>query len=426
MKRIVILGGGFGGVNAYLELTKLFRSSKKKAEITLVDEKDYFDFLPLIHEVATGSLASSGVIRPFRQIIKEHDGRFLQGKVLEVNLDKQIVSIDQYPLEINEPPKVVSLAYDFLILGLGSETEYYDIPGAAEYSFTLKTLTDARKIKYLLVDRFEQAEAAPEEEKKKLLCFVIVGGGPTGVELAGEIADLINDELYRAFPNLRGISQVQLIQRAKTLVPHEEEWFQKQTLKILKKKMKVKVLLDQRVLEITADGVQIKGNFIPCRNVFWTAGVKAKNLKIKSKKPLEYEEKTRRIKVQNTLNSSSYPNLFMVGDQAWICDKENHQPYPMRAQFAMREGRRAARNIWRMIDNKPLQEFHWQDKGFLLSLGKGVALARVLGFRLQGPLAWLIYRLAYLINIIGFRAKLTTGMEWLINLFLARDIWKPK
>ena len=427
MKQIVILGAGFGGINAYQEFVKLSAGKKDQAEITLIDEKDYFAFIPLIHEVATGNLPSAGLIQPLRYIVNPAAVNFIQGRVLNADFDKKLVSIDQYPVETRGEPKILKIPYDFLIIALGSETEFYNVPGASEHSLTLKTLADARKLKYLIIERFERAEGtANEEEKKKLLRFVIVGGGPTGVELAGELADLINDELHQAFPSLRAAPEIYIVEACPTILSKEEEWFRKKGKRILEKKFNVRVLLNRAVKKVTRDGVYLTDGFIPSSNVIWAAGVRAASLDTKAKMPVELEPRTKRIKVETVLNLRSYPDVFVIGDQAWICDEENHQPYPMRAQFAVREGRRAARNIWRLIRGQPLKEFHWQDKGFLVSLGKGGALARVGGIHLSGPLAWAIYRVAYLLNIIGLKAKLRTGIEWFINLFLARDIWKPK
>jgi len=156
----------------------------------------------------------------------------------------------------------------------------------------------------------------------------------------------------------------------------------------------------------------------------WTAGVTARSLEIQASRPIERDERMGRLKVGASLRLPNYPDVFVVGDQAWAYDREEHQPYPMRAQFAIREGDVAAENIVRTIAGQPLRAFEWRDRGFLLSLGQGGALGVAFGVRWSGPFAWWLYRTAYLVQIFGIRAKLRTALEWTLNLFSPRDLSK--
>jgi NADH dehydrogenase len=253
---------------------------------------------------------------------------------------------------------------------------------------------------------------------------VIVGGGPTGVELAGELADLIRHELARVYPSLVAHARVVVLQSADRLVPQVDAWFDRRARSILGGTAIVDIRLRTRVREVRADGVQLDDEFIPAATVVWTAGVTARPLELISEQPIERDERMGRLKVDEYLRLPNYPEVFVVGDQAWVYDREAKQPYPMRAQFAVREGALTAANIAHAIAGQPLRAFEWRDRGFLLSLGKGGALGVAFGVRWSGPFAWWLYRTAYLVQIFGVRAKLRTALEWTLNLFSPRDLAK--
>lgn len=404
---ILILGAGFAGINAYLSLHELFHDAKE-VKITLVSKTDEFLFVPLLHEVATGNLTPKSIVQPVRALPRCCLYQFIEGEVRAVDLDKQKVEVGR------SNGNTLTLPYDYLVIALGSDTNFFDVPGAATFALDLKNMTDAKKIKNRMIELME--EGLPPH-------LVVVGGGPTGVELVGEIADFLNYELTRAFPEVCRKAEITLIQASDRLVDGVEEWFSKKTIRILKK-MGVKILLNEQVQEVTKDGVKTQTKFVPASMTVWTAGVKANEIKLQAKKPVEFEQGKKRIKVNDYLQTVPYPNAFVVGDMAWICDKEKHQPYPMRAQFAVREGRCAGRNIYYLMNGEPLEEFFWRDKGFIISLGRRQGLAKVLGIKFGGPIAWFAYRSAYLANLVGWRAKIRTAVEWSLNLFLPRDISK--
>lgn len=415
-KRILILGAGFGGVYAYLALHNIFHTRKDTVAITLVSEGDYFAFVPMIHEVATGMLLPSSIKQSIRVIPQCCLHRFIEGKVHEVDADKRTVTVQ----DVND-----TITYDYLIFALGSETNFFGVPGAEEYAFPLKNIDDAKRLKNRIVESFERAEVLNDENKKRrILRFSIVGGGPTGVELAGEIADLLHHELAYAFPALQQYAEVALFEKGPCLVAGMQAWFGEKSRAILEQKKQVQVRVNARIERITPEGVYSGKEFVPSGTVIWTAGVKAREFTLHAEKRVDRREHDERIRVNTYLQLCSYPEVYVVGDQAWIEDKEVSQPYPMRAQFAVREGETAAENIGHAIDGNPLKEFAWHDMGFTLSLGKGGALAEIFGIRLSGPFAWLLYRGAYLIKIVGVRAKFRTLLEWSLNVFFPRDISK--
>ncbi len=428
--RVVILGSGFAGIYAYLGLHKRFHG-KKQLEVTMVSRRDYFLFVTLLHEVATGNLMPFDIVQPIRSLPHCCLDRFIEGFAVGADLDRRMLTIDKREMyvapheHISPQSSRMELSYDYLISALGSETKFFGVEGASDHALTMKNLDDARAFKNRVIDTFEHADdlRSPDEQKKEL-CFAIVGGGPTGVELAGELADYMNNELARAFPRLKGFARIVLIQGPDRLVPQVDPWFGGRAEAILKKKGNVEFLFDKRVTKISQEGVYMGDEFLPCRNVVWTAGVQANRLDAQSEHELEYEGRNGRVKVNAFLQLPSYKNVFVAGDQAWVYDKESNRAYPMRAQFAQREGDLAAENVRRMIAGEALKEFEWRDQGFILSLGKGGALAEIYGIKLSGAFAWFLYRAAYGSKIVGARAKLRTALDWLLNFFFPRDVSK--
>ena len=425
---IVILGAGFAGIYAYLEFHKRYQNNKE-IKVTLISERDEFVFIPLIHEVATGLLTTQGVTQPIRTLPVSPGSRFIEASVESVDLDKKEIRVT-YPNYAKDHNKSQSdlerevVSYDFLILAMGSETNYYDIPGAEEHTLPIKNLEDTKRIKNHLIERFEEADTlTSEDEIRRVLRFTIIGGGPTGVEMAGEFADLITDEIKKAFPRVYHYASIVIIQGAERLVPQMGPWFGRRVEKILYKKMKMRILLCARVTRVEPGKVYIGKDSISSDTIIWTAGVKARYLDIASSLPVEFESKTKRIKVDSYLRLDNYRDVFVVGDQAWV-HKKSGQAYPMRAQFAVREGVLAARNIIRFMEGDRLGEFKWKDLGFILSIGKGGALAQIIGIKFSGWIAWAIYRAAYLAKVVGVRAKMTTLLNWTLNLFSPRDISK--
>jgi len=418
MTNIVIVGGGFAGVNAFLELDKqLHRKARLggKAQVTMISESDKFLFVPLIHEVATGTLSPDDVGQPIRQIT-DRCLRFVEAKVESIDLDKQEVMYSRAGFK-------ETISFDYLVLAAGAQTNFFGVPGAAEHALSLKNIKDARALKNRFIDNFVKAEQASAAEQQRLLRFVVVGGGPTGVELAGEMSDFFR-QLKKAFPRFAAEPEIVLVEAADRLVCKMEGWFGEQTAGILQRKGNVRVVCGAKVSEITQQSVRLDHEFIETACVLWAAGVQARDVPITAAKILERDNKTKRIKVNNYLQVPLYTNVFVAGDQAWIYDKEEKQPYPMRAQFAVREGKRAGSNIINILEGKPLSEFDWNDMGIIVSLGKGGALAKIGNIKVSGFAAWWLYRTAYLFNMVGLRTQLRTAAEWFINLFLPRDISK--
>lgn len=426
LKRIVIVGTGFAGMYAYMELHKILHD-RKDVFITLLNKNDYFLFVPMIHEVAVGNLRPGSITQSLRVLPQCCLDDFIEGEVFATDLDGQKITYKNTHITDSHDNHIKGgvISYDYLILAPGSTTNFFGVPGAREYSITLKDINDAKKIKNHILHRFEEAQSLESEgEKRRILKFVIVGGGPTGVELAGEIADIFNKELKDIYPDLYPLSSVVIIQSGSQLISSRDVWFANKTQEILEKKKKVKILLNTRVTKVNQNSVEFgDGEKINAGTIIWTAGIKAHNLELSAIKGVDYESRSNRVKTNRLLQIPNYKNVYAVGDYAWVPLKDGNGAYPTRAQFATHQGKIAAKNISTEIfkDNK-FKEFDHKDQGFIVSLGKNGALANVFGINFSGFIAWWVYRTAYLFRIVGTRAKLRTALEWTLNLFLPRDL----
>ena len=426
--RVVIVGTGFGGIYTYLGLHKHLHNDAVQA--VLINETDRFEFIPMIHETATGTLQPSHITQPVRTVPQCCMDDFIEGRVIAVDADTQIVTVCQDTHDIPDQYKDIpvhkrkEIQYDFLVVAIGSETHYFGVPGAKEYSLPLKTVEDAKNIKNTLVERFEQAQHLDkDEDKQDVLRFVVVGGGPTGVEIAGELGDIIADELSDAFPDCAHLASVVIVERGTQLVAGLGESFSKKTEAIIEKMSHIYVMFETSVVSVTKAGVETDKGVLRSATVIWAAGVRGRDMGITTQKSLQHDPQNR-IVVQQTLNTAQYDNVFVIGDKAHVENKDGTQAYPMRAQFAVREGKMVAKNIAHIVHGEELEPFSFKEKGFIISIGKGGALAEVYGIRFSGWFAWWIYRGAYLFSILGWRAKFRMGLEWVLNAFLPRDISK--
>lgn len=423
LKRIVVLGSGYAGVHAIRQLIKASQP-EDNIEIILLSNSDHLLYVTMIYEVAAGNLAPSSIRQSVRTMLPRDNAHFLQGKVTRVDFDNQ--SINYLPADARtEDSEVVgglSLSYDYLISAIGSETKFYDTPGAEEYAHTLKTLADARKLKNTLINHFDRASLLENEDKQReLLSIVVVGGGPTGVTLAAKIADLLNDELAQAFPDLVALSQITILEGGSKVLGKVGSWFSQKAHAALEEKKCVRILTNHKVTEVQSDGVMSGDTFIRSQYVVWAAGVKAREFKIEAIKPIEIDDSSRRIHVTENLQIPSYKNVLVAGDQSWV-ERGRQGPYPMRAQFAVRQGQQAADNVLHDLRGDKPEKFSWADKGLVVSVGEGRTYAEVGGFKFSGPLAVMAYKSIYLMSTVGIRAKLRAILEWGMNLFLPRDI----
>jgi NADH dehydrogenase len=415
--KIVILGGGFGGVYTLKYLHKFFHKhtlyqSKARyraginedVKLVLVNKKNYFLFTPLLHEFATGSVSLENLVEPIREIIRCCDYEFIHGEVKRIDLENKIVEVNESKLD-----------YDYLVIALGSKTNFYNIPGAEENSFTLKSLDDAIRLRNHFIHMFE---IASKDKDEGLLTFVIVGGGATGVELAGEMSDYFYKTFSKFYPK-EIISKVKiiLIEKGNELIPQFSSKLRKIALEVLKKK-NVEVILGKGVKEVGKDFIKLDDEtIIKTKTVIWTAGVEPNLPDIVGN--IEKDNKGRLI-VNEYLQVKNYDNVFALGDVC--CFIQNQRPLPQLAQVAVRQAKAVAKNIFNLIKNKPLEKFVYKHQGDLISLGRFFAIGEIKNFTFSGFFAWILWRGVYLSKMISNKDKIKILIDWLLDLFYPRDI----
>lgn len=410
-KKVVILGGGFGGLYAYRSLYKHFR--KDDIEVTLVNKTNYFLFTPLLHEVATGGLSDGSVVESIQHFLAKNNDTIHVASVISVDPKNQTVTTS-----------VETISYDVLIVALGASTQYFGTLGAEEYSVSLKDLSDAVSIRGKVIEAFQKASVLKDkEEKKNALSFTIVGGGPTGVELGGELAEFIHETLvdyYNDSLSCEDISITLINQTPELLAPFPPV-LRAKALEVLQNK-KIKVLLGTGVKEVRSDSVVLSNDeILKSSMTIWTAGVKP-NTEIF--KDVLNMNKGGRIFVNEYLQSKDYSNIFAVGDVAFVSIDDHSVPMPMTAQVAVRQGPHVASNIKAFLDGSTMIPFEYESRGELASLGRYNGLAHISGLTFSGAPAWFLWRTVYLFKFISNFKKIKVAFDWTMNLFFSRDITK--
>lgn len=406
--RIVVLGGGFGGIYAAHGLERACRRFAT-VEITLVSRHNYFLFIPMLHEAATGAIEPRHVAQAVRRAFRGRHLRFVKADVQAVNLAERKIETSSGVL-----------GYDYLVLALGSTTNLFGLDGSQPHVFELKDLSDARRLHHHIVEMFEQAELQKDRLlRRDLLTFVVAGAGPTGVELAAEIHDFIHHTVVKDHPDIAFEEvDVYLVELAERILPGLDESLSKAAEKKLKGK-KIKLLLKTRISQITSDGVQLDGSReIATRTLVWTAGVKANP--VVEKLPVE-RDRMGRIVVNEYLEVVGWPAVYAIGDNAHCLDEVTQKPFPPTAQVAVRQGIRVAQNIAAAIRQDKGQPFRHISWAGLVSLGRRSALVEFFGFKIYGLLALLIWRVIYLSKLPGGQNKIMVALDWVLGLFFERN-----
>lgn len=391
---IVVVGAGFGGLRAALA----FRN--KPVQVTLVDRNNYHLFQPLLYQVATSTLAPNEIAYPVRATLRGAKNlRFHLGEVQAVDLSAKRIETGSG-----------SLDYDYLIVAVGGETNFFGNPDLASRSFGLKDLAEATSIRNHLLHQFEAAVLEQDPQKRRaMLTFVVVGGGPTGVESAGAISELIRTVLHKDYPslNLEDV-RVLLLEAAGGLLLHMPEELGKNTLDVLRRKH-VEVQLGAAVASYDGSCVFLKdGSQIPARTLIWAAGVRAASLL--DSLGVE-QDRLGRVVVEPALNVPGYPEVFVIGDAAALAGADG-KPLPMVAPVAMQQAQAAAKNILALIAGRPLTSFRYRDPGIMATIGRNQAVAWIGPWKMRGYLAWLMWLGVHIVQLIGFRNRLAVLMDW--------------
>ncbi len=391
---VVLVGAGFGGLQAAKHLAKA-----PDVRLTVIDRRNYHLFQPLLYQVATAGLAPSDIAVPIRAQFERAPGVDVHlGDVDSIDLDAKLVRFGGQ-----------TLAFDYLIVATGAAHNYFGHPEWESYAPGLKTIEQAVEIRRRILVAFERAENETDEAvRNAYLTFVVVGGGPTGVELAGAIADIRRTVLTHDFRHIDPRrARVVLCQGPARVLPGFEEPISEKATHELEQ-LGVEVKTSTRVGHVDADGVVANGERIAAKTVLWAAGVTASPLGKQLGVPVDHAG---RVSVEPDLSVPGHPHVFVVGDLACV-ELPSGELAPGLAAVAMQEGRAAARNVIASIRGDKRQPFHYRDKGMLATIGKHKAVAQLKHVRLAGYLAWVMWLFVHLFFLVGFHNRIQVFREW--------------
>jgi NADH dehydrogenase len=401
--RVVILGGGFGGLVAAQKL------KRAPVDVTLIDKRNFHLFQPLLYQVATGSLSPGEIAAPLRGVLsRQKNVRVLLGEATDVDPDaKRVMLADG-----------ASFEYDSLIVATGSQTSYYSNDSWRECAPSLKSIEEATTIRHKLLYAFEQAERAEtEEEARNWLTFVIVGAGATGLELSGALAEIARETLKHDFRRIHPQeARIILLEGAPRILGAFPEDLSAKAEKLVTQ-LGVEVVKGVLVTNIDARGVTFKRGEVteslPAKTVLWAGGVTSTPFGRKLAERTKAEtDRSGRIKVGRDLTVPNYPEIFIVGDLAHAVDEEG-KPLPGVAQVAIQGGAYAAKTIRARVEEKAAPPpFHYLDKGNLAVIGRAAAVADVFGIHLSGLPAWLIWLFIHLMYIVEFQSRVLVFIQW--------------
>lgn len=397
--KVVIVGAGFGGLSAARCL------ARSPVDMLIIDRNNYHTFHALLYQVAAAELEPEEISFPVRTILRSiSNARFRMGEVESIDLNNKTVRLANDVID-----------YDYLILAAGSTSRFFGVAGAEQTAFELKTLDDAIALRNHILCRLEQAGTETDAElRRSLMTFAIIGGGPTGVEFAGALMELVRGPVAKDYPAM-DLSEIRivLLQAVNSLLPDLPSRLSHYALQRLRT-MGVEVLLSTAAAQVTPEGVHLgNGTTILAQTVIWTAGVRGVILAETSGLQTESDG---RVRVLPTLQVPGYPQVYIVGDLAYV--QKNGHPVPFVAPAAIQEGEAVAENIRRQISNLEPATFRYRDKGSLATVGRMAAVAYVGQREFKGLSAWLLWMGVHIFNLIGFRNRILVMINWAWDFLL--------
>ena len=397
--RIVIIGGGFAGISLAKKL------KNKNAQVVLLDKHNYHTFQPLLYQVATGGLEAGSIAYPIRKVVQEYqDFYFRLANVKEIDTENKKVLAD-----------IGDLYYDYLVIATGSKTNYFGNKEIESFSMAMKTIPQSLNIRSLILENFEQALLTKDiNERNALMNFVIVGGGPTGVELAGALAEMKKAILPKDYPDLdirkMGIHLIQGSDRLLDAMSIQSS----QKAEDFLHGLGVSIWKNVRVTNYDGRTVTTSSDLsFDTATVIWAAGVKGAVINGLKKEALI--ERADRIKVNEFNQVLGYDNIFAIGDIASMASDKNPQGHPMMAQPAIQQGNLLAENLIRKLKNKEMKPFEYNDKGSMATIGRNKAVVDLPKWHFHGVFAWFVWMFVHLFSLIGFKNKAVVLMNWVYN-----------
>ncbi|HSP08404.1 MAG TPA: NAD(P)/FAD-dependent oxidoreductase [Candidatus Dormibacteraeota bacterium] len=391
--RVVIAGAGFGGLTCARAL------KRSPVSVVLVDRNNYHLFTPLLYQVASALLDPGEIARPVRELIRPLSNiEFRQAEVTGVDMDGRVLATDHG-----------TIPYDYLVLATGAQSDYFGNQALADRTFGLKHLGDGLALRNRILSQFEAAQWTPEGSRRRaLLTFVVIGGGPTGVEMAGALSELIHLVLRKDYPRL-DLAEVRVV--LVEAAPHVLGTFEpklREAARLSLVKKGVEVMLGAMVESVDGDDVRLKGGHeIAAGTVIWTAGVRASDLGGTLGVPLGRQQ---RVRVDATLQLPGHPVVFAIGDLAGAAAGE--VLLPMLIPVAMQEAKHVAATIDKMLRTGGAREFRYRDPGIMATIGRNSAVAQFGAVRLSGFLGWMMWLAVHLVNVISFRSRILVLVNW--------------
>ncbi len=397
--RVIIIGGGFAGLSLAKKL------ARQELQVVMLDKHNYHTFQPLLYQVSTGGLEPDSIAYPIRKVLKDYSNFFFRlTKVKEIIPKEKIINTS-----------IGELKYDYLILATGSKTNFFGNTSIKENSMVMKTIPQSLNLRSLILQNFEEALLKSDlNERNALMNFVIVGAGPTGVELAGALAEIKKGILPKDYPDL-DIRQMQinLIQASDRVLPAMSEISSKKAEQFLEK-LGVIVWKNVRVTNYDGDSVATETELhFKTKTLVWTAGVEGATIK-----GLDTDDiivRGNRIKVNRFNQIEKFEDIFAVGDIAWMTEEAFPTGHPMMAQPAIQQGKRLGDNLLRLINGKKMIPFSYYDKGSMATIGRNKAVVDLPKLKFQGVFAWFVWMFIHLFFLIGFRNRLVVFINWVYN-----------
>src|SRR5580765_8087428 len=409
--RVLILGGGFGGMYAALEFERALAEGAD-IEVTLVNRDNFFLFTPMLHEVAASDLDITNIVSPIRKLLRRVT--FFHGNIESIDLVHHRVGLSH-----GHEEHCHSLSYDHVVLALGSTTNFFNVPGLAERALTMKSLDDAIVLRNRLIANLEEADfecAAPL--RAPLLNFVVAGGGFAGVETIAAMNDFLR-EAVRFFPHLReDMLRIILVNSGKIILPElGEELGTYAQRKLIEQR--VEIHSNCKVTGVTDRDVTLSnGTTVTTNTLVWTAGICPNSLM----DTLPCRKSRGRVLVNEYLEVPEWPGVWAFGDCALVPDRKTGESHPPTAQHALREGKLAARNILATVRGDEMKPFLYSTIGLLAPIGKRTGVANILGVNFSGFIAWWLWRTIYLLKLPRFEKKVLVALDWTLDLLFSKDL----
>lgn len=408
--RVLILGGGFGGMYAALEFERALARGAK-LDVTLVNHDNFFLFTPMLHEVAASDLDITNIVSPIRKLLSRVT--FFHGEIEAIDLVHQRVGVSH-----GHENHCHSLPYDHLVLALGSTTNFFNIPGLAKQAFTMKSLSDAIVLRNHLIANLEEADFECGASRAPLLTFVVAGGGFAGVETIAAMNDFLR-EAIRFFPHLReDMLRVILVSSGPVILPELGEKLGTYAQRKLAEQ-RVEIRSNCRVIAVNDQDISLSdGATVTTNTLVWTAGISPHALL----DTLPCKKANGRVLVNEYLEVPEWPGVWALGDCALVPDRRTGEFHPPTAQHALREGQVAARNILATVRNGWKRPFLYSTIGLLAPIGKRTGVANILGVNFSGFIAWWLWRTIYLLKLPRFEKKVLVALDWTLDVLFSKDL----